>query len=52
MRLSKAAFAKRWRVPKSTAWTWLRKFQADGLIDSVPTGARNVTAIRARVNGS
>jgi hypothetical protein len=52
MKLSKAAFAKRWRVPRSTAWTWLQKFQADGLIDSVPTGTRNVTAVRARVNGS
>jgi hypothetical protein len=50
MKLSKAAFAKRWRVPRSTAWTWLQKFQAAGLIDSVPTGTRNVTAIRARVS--
>ena len=50
MKLSKAAFAKRWRVPRSTAWTWLQKFQADGLIDSVPTGKRNVTAIRSRVS--
>src|SRR5215472_15831905 len=30
MKLSKAAFAKRWGVPRSTAWTWLEKFQADG----------------------
>jgi hypothetical protein len=52
MNLSKAAFAKRWRVPTSTAWTWLRKFQADGLIESVPTGTRNMTAIRARVNSN
>jgi hypothetical protein len=52
MKMSKAAFAKRWRVPRSTAWTWLQKFQADGLIECVPTGTRNVTAIRARVNGS
>jgi hypothetical protein len=29
MKLSKAAFAKRWRVPRSTAWTWLQMFQAD-----------------------
>ena len=52
MKLSKAAFAKRWRVPRSTAWTWLQKFQADGLIDCVPTGTRNETVIRARFNGS
>jgi hypothetical protein len=51
MKLSKAAFAKRWRVPRSTAWTWLQKFHADGLIESVPTGTRNVTAVRSRVNG-
>jgi len=49
MKLSKAAFAKRWRVPGQT---WLQKFQADGLIECVPTGTRNVTAIRARVDGS
>jgi len=49
MKLSKAALAKRWRVPRSTAWTWVQKFQADGLIESVPTGTRNVTAVRARV---
>jgi hypothetical protein len=49
MKLSKAAFAKRWGVPRSTAWMWLQKFQADGLIETVPTGTRNVTAIRARV---
>jgi len=52
MKLSKAAFAKRWRVPRSTAWTWLQKLQTDGLIESVPTRTRNVTAIRARVDGS
>ena len=52
MMLSKAAFAKRWRVPRSTAWTWLQKFEADGLIESVPTGTRNATVIRARVNRS
>jgi hypothetical protein len=52
MNLSKAAFAERWGVPPSTGWMWLQKFQADGLIESVPTGRRNVTAVRARVNGS
>jgi hypothetical protein len=41
MKLSKAAFAKRWDVARYTAWTWLQKFQADGLVDSVPTGTRN-----------
>jgi hypothetical protein len=46
MKLSKVAFAKRWRVPRSTAWTWLQKFQAAGLIDSVATGTRNATVIR------
>jgi hypothetical protein len=46
MKLSKAAFAKRWRVPRSTAWTWLQKFRADDIIECVPTGTRNVTAIR------
>jgi hypothetical protein len=48
MKLSKAAFAKRWRVPKTTAWEWLQKMQAGGFIDSVPTGSGNATAIRAR----
>jgi hypothetical protein len=48
---SKAAFARRWGVPKTTAWEWLQKIQAHGVIKSVPTGEGNATAIRA-VNGS
>jgi uncharacterized membrane protein len=48
MRLSNVAFAERWRVPRSTAWTWVQKLRAEGLIDSVPTGKRNETVIRAR----
>jgi hypothetical protein len=48
MRLSKADFAERWRVPKSTAWSWLQRFEKDGLIDSAATGMRNATTIRAR----
>jgi hypothetical protein len=47
MRLSKADFAKRWGVPKSTAWNWLQRFKSEGLIDFEATGMRNVTAIRA-----
>jgi len=50
-KLSKAAFARRWGVPKTTAWEWLQKIQAHGVIKSVPTGEGNATAIRA-VNGS
>jgi Homeodomain-like domain-containing protein len=49
MRLSKADFAKRWGVPRSTAWNWLQRFKSEGLIDFVATGMRNVTTIRARV---
>jgi len=49
-KLSKAAFARRWGVPKTTAWEWLQKIQAHGVIKSVPTGEGNATAIRA-VNG-
>jgi Homeodomain-like domain len=49
MRLSKADFAKRWGVPRSTAWNWVQRFKSEGLIDSVATGVRNGTAIRARV---
>jgi len=52
MKMSKAAFAKRWGVPKSTAWTWLQKVQAEGLIDSEPTGKRNEHVVRGRVNGN
>ena len=52
MRLSKADFAKRWSVPRSTAWSWLQRFKSEGLIDTVATGMRNVTAIRARVNST
>jgi hypothetical protein len=48
MNLSKAAFAERWRVPPSTGWTWLQKFEAEDLIDSEPSGKRNETVIRAR----
>jgi len=48
MKLSKAAFAQRWRVPKSTAWTWIQKFEDEGLIESVATGRRNETVIRSR----
>jgi len=51
MKLSMAAFARRWGVPKTTAWEWLQKIQAHGVIKSVPTGEGNATAIRA-VNGS
>jgi Homeodomain-like domain len=49
MRLSKADFAKRWGVPRSTAWNWLQRFKSEGLIDCVATGMRNGTAICARV---
>jgi hypothetical protein len=52
MKLSKAGFAKRWDVPNSTAWSWLQQFTREGLIDTVATGTRNVTAVRARVNGT
>ena len=52
MRLSKADFAKRWGVPRSTAWSWLQRFKSEGLIDFVATGIRNVTAIRARPNST
>jgi hypothetical protein len=52
MRLSKADFAKRWSVPRSTAWSWLQRFKKEGLIDTVATGMRNETAIRARVNST
>ena len=52
MRLSKADFAKRWNVPRSTAWSWLQRFKSEGLIDTVATGMRNETAIRARVNST
>ena len=52
MRLSKADFAKRWDVPRSTAWSWLQRFKGEGLIDFVATGTRNVTAIRARPNST
>jgi len=52
MRLSKADFARRWGVPKSTAWNWLQRFRSEGLIDSVATGMRNGTAIRARVTST
>jgi hypothetical protein len=48
MKLSKAAFAQRWHVPKSTAWTWLQKFEDEGLIESMASGRRNETVIRAR----
>ena len=50
MRLSKADFATRWDVPKSTAWNWLQRFKREGLINSVATGTRNVTAICAQAN--
>jgi hypothetical protein len=43
MRLSKADFAERWGVPRSTAWSWLQRFKSEGLIYSVATGMRNVT---------
>jgi hypothetical protein len=52
MKLSKAAFAQRWRVPKSTAWTWLQKFADEGLIESVASGRRNETVIRSRGSSS
>jgi hypothetical protein len=52
MKLSKAAFAKRWGVPKTTAWNWLQRLQVDGFIDSALTGKGNPHAVRARVNGS
>ena len=48
---SKTAFGRRWGVPKTTAWEWLQKIQAHGVIKSVPTGEGNATSIRA-VNGS
>jgi hypothetical protein len=51
MNLSKAAFAERWGVPSSTGWTWLQKFESEGLIETVPSGKRNETVIRARVTG-
>jgi hypothetical protein len=51
-KLSKAAFAKRWGVPKTTAWNWLRRLQVDGFIDGALTGKGNAHAVRARVNGS
>ena len=46
LRLSKADFATRWGVPRSTAWTWLQRFKREGLIEAAATGMRNVTAIR------
>jgi hypothetical protein len=46
MKLSKATCARRWGVPKTTAWEWLQKIQAHGVIKSVPTGEGNATAIR------
>ena len=52
MMLSKADFAKRWGVPRSTAWNWLQRFKSEGLIDSVDSGMRNGTAIRARVTST
>ena len=52
MRLSKADFATRWDVPKSTAWNWLQRFKREGLINSVATGTRNVTAICAQANST
>jgi hypothetical protein len=52
MRLSKADFAKRWDVPRSTAWSWLQRFKGEGLIDFMATGMRNATAIRARPNST
>ena len=52
MKLSKAAFAQRWHVPKSTAWTWLQKLEDEGLIESVASGRRNETVIRSRGSGS
>jgi hypothetical protein len=51
MNLSKAACARRWHVARSTAWEWLQKMRAQGLIMSVPSGEGNATAIRT-VNGS
>jgi hypothetical protein len=44
---SKTAFGRRWGVPKTTAWDWLQKIEAHGVIESVPTGEGNATAIRA-----
>jgi hypothetical protein len=52
MRLSKADFATRWDVPKSTAWNWLQRFKREGLINSVATGTRSVTAICAQANST
>jgi len=52
MKLSKIAFARRWRVPRSTAWAWLQKFQGEGFIESAPSGSRNEHAVRSRVNGN
>jgi len=52
MRFSKADFAKRWGVPRSTAWSWLQRFKGEGLVESVATGLRNGTAIRARVTST
>jgi hypothetical protein len=45
MRLSKADFAKRWGVPRSTAWNWLQWFKSESFINSVATGMRTVIAI-------
>jgi len=47
MNLNKAAFAERWHIPTSTAWTWLQKFEAEGLIHCVPGVKRNEKFIRA-----
>jgi hypothetical protein len=52
MKMSKAGFAKRWGVPKSTAWTWLKKVQAEGIIDSKPNGKRNEHVVRGCVDGN
>jgi Homeodomain-like domain len=52
MRLSKADFAERWQVPRSTAWNWLQRFKREGLIDHVATGMRNATTIRSRPNST
>ena len=51
MNLNKAAFAERWHVPTSTTWTWLQKFETEGLIHSVPGGKRNERVIRAGAKG-
>jgi hypothetical protein len=50
MNLSKAAFAERWGVSPSTGWTWLQRFESEGLIQSEPSGKRNETVIRTRVS--